>query len=391
MNYKISSYIKIALFYLFRLFPLQNKIVATTFKGKKYGDNPQYILEALYSIDPQIDFVWLKDQTCAYELPRWLRAVSYKMTIRTIYEMATAKVWIDTHRLRSYIRKRKKQVFIETWHGGLGIKKIENDVTEFKMMSWLTDEIVTTNKLANVFISQSEHLSSIYRNAFGYQGVIWKCGYPKNDIIINGIEKNCKERIRNLYQLYDKKLFLYAPSFRDYFGQKIDESIYKVDYAKLQEALEKRFGGNWAILVRWHPLYALEISQVYYFENVIDVTSYPDMQELIILADAMMSDYSSCLFDGALRNIPCFTFATDFDAFKKERGVYFEMEDLPFPYAKDNDELMSNIEKYNHEIYLKRWEEFKKRTGLVETGHASKDIAFKIKNIIDGEKVTWKN
>ena len=391
MNYKISSYIKIALFYLFRLFPLQNKIVATTFKGKKYGDNPQYILEALYSIDPQIDFVWLKDQTCSYELPRWLRAVSYKMTIRTIYEMATAKVWIDTHRLRSYIRKRKKQVFIETWHGGLGIKKIENDVTEFKMMSWLTDEIVTTNKLANVFISQSEHLSSIFRNAFGYQGVIWKCGYPKNDIIINGIEKNSKERIRNLYQLNDKKLFLYAPSFRDYFGQKIDESIYKVDFAKLQEALVKRFGGNWAILVRWHPLYAFEISQVYHFENVIDVTSYPDMQELIILADAMMSDYSSCLFDGALRNIPCFTFATDFDAFKKERGVYFEMEDLPFPYAKDNDELMSNIENYNHEVYLERWEEFKKKTGLVETGHASEDIAFKIKNIIDGEKVTWKN
>ena len=191
------------------------------------------------------------------------------------------------------------------------------------------------------------------------------------------------------------KIILYAPTFRDSIELtgKMDFSVYGIDFERLKMAVEHKFGGEWSVIVKWHPFLAnyaqSEVGAK--GKDCIDATQYNDMQDLIIASDIVISDYSSCIFDAALRNIPCFTFATDFDAFKKERGVYFEMEDLPFPYAKDNDELMSNIENYNHEVYLERWEEFKKKTGLVETGHASEDIAFKIKNIIDGEKVTWKN
>ena len=104
------------------------------------------------------------------------------------------------------------------------------------------------------------------------------------------------------------------------------------------------------------------------------------------------ADYSSCIFDAALRRIPCFTYATDFDQYKyEERGVYYEMEELPFPYAKNNDELEQNVRTFDMEDYLKKWDAFAVRMGLKETGHAAKDIAEKMADFLNGKKVTWNN
>ena len=108
--------------------------------------------------------------------------------------------------------------------------------------------------------------------------------------------------------------------------------------------------------------------------------------------DVMISDYSSCIFDAALRRIPCFTYATDFEQYKnEERGVYYEMEELPFPYATNNDELEQNIKVFNEKNYLQKWDAFTVRMGLNETGHAAKDIAEKMIALLQGKPVEWKN
>ena len=123
--------------------------------------------------------------------------------------------------------------------------------------------------------------------------------------------------------------------------------------------------------------------------NVIDATSYPEMQDLILASDVFLSDYSSGIFDAALREIPCFTYATDFDEYKKDRGVYYEMDELPFPYAKNNEELINHILNYDHDAYINKWKQFAKRTGLFETGHAADDISNKIIDIMNGKKIDW--
>lgn len=388
----IYSLPKVALFFLFRIFPLQNKIVGATMRGRKYGDNPQFIFEELKKLDSNIDFVWLKANGYEYNLPAWIRGVPYTLTIKTIYELATAKVWIDTHRLRASIRKRKSQVFIETWHGGLGIKKIEGDIPEVLSNPWDMAEIKNTSKLADVFISNSDHLSKIYRRAFFYKGNIYKCGYPKNDILINPTNDISLRVKKELGLALNKKILLYAPTFRPEFGYCIEQdfSVYDINYQKLKETVTKKWGGEWDILVKWHPTMIPYVKRFVHLDSdVRDVTTYNDMQALICSTDVIISDYSSCIFDAALRDIPCFTFATDFEDYKKDRGVYYKMEDLPFPYAKSNEELINNILHYNHEDYLKQWNFFKKRTGLIETGCAGKDIAKKIKSYMDGISVIW--
>lgn len=391
IKHRISIFYCNFLFAVFHLFPLQDKIVATTFKGKKYGDNPQYIYERIHECLPCIKLLWLKDKRSKdYSLPTWIQPIEYRLRLRTLYHVATAKVLIDTHRYPLWIKKRAGQLFIETWHGGLGLKKIEGDVPAFKKIKVIMDEVEHTNKLSDVFISQSDHLSNIFRRAFGYKGIIWKCGYPKNDMLF-GDKELTVNKVRSFFRIPNHfSLFMYAPSFRDSFYEHIDVSVYDVDFEKLKASLETKFGGSWAILVHWHPLFAEQIkSNNMMQKGVIDVTSYSDMQELILASDIVMSDYSSCIFDAALRDIPCFTFATDFEAYKAERGVYYEMEELPFPYARNNEELIKNVMNYDHNAYIQRWKAFKIRTGLHETGHASVDIANKIMEHLSGKKVVW--
>lgn len=387
----VKECVKILLFKLFGVFPINNnKIVATTMRGRKYGDNPQYIVEHIKKKYPQADVVWLTAKGYECNAPSWIRKVPYAFNLKMLYELCTAKIWIDTHRLRTCVVKRKKQVFVETWHGGLGIKKIEGDIKRVADSSWEMKEISTTTKYADVFISNSDHLTKIYRRAFKYQGPILKCGYPKNDMLVNNNIVIEKKKLFNISE--QTKIALYAPTYRERFawGDNDDFSVYDINFIKLKEALKKRFGGDWVIFVKWHPTMIPYIqNKGIHLDGVTDLTSFNDMQSLLCVINVIISDYSSCLFDAALREIPCFTFATDFEEYKSKQGTYFEMEELPFPYAKNNEELFNNIIAFDYQEFLKKWHQFKIITGLHETGHATEDISSKIVELMKGKIIDW--
>ncbi len=386
---KLIRFSCIPLYYICRLFPLQNKIVATTFRGRKFGDNPQYIYEELYKLSKNIDFVWLKNPEYNYDLPPYVRPVSFYRQWKKTYEYATAKVWINTHRMEYNIRKRKKQLFIETWHGGLGIKKIEGDVAEVLTYKNSIAEIQNTSRMANLFISNSDHLTKIYRRAFAYKGKIWKCGYPKNDsLFANSLP--IQKKIKEYFHLdLETKIFFYAPTFRDSLEKDgvFEREPYEIDFSRVRSVLNKRFEGNWVVLVRWHPVMLNKVGSVkdFYGDDVIDASYYPDMQELVLACDAMLSDYSSCIFDAAMLLKPCFMYATDFEKYVGRRGVYYTLDELPFSYAKNQEELEKNLDEFNKKIYLEKWNAFALTTGLHETGHAAKDIATVIYKFIQGD------
>lgn len=381
------------LFRLFCVFPVRNKIIGNTMRGRKFGDNPQYVFEALHQLNSDIDFVWLVDKRFQVDLPNWVRPVYYNNVFRLLFEMATAKVYINSHVYGMGWHKRKGQIVIETFHGGLGIKKINFDVAHVRETPRLAKSIINTCKISDVFISQSEHLSNLYRRAFGYKGPIYKCGYPKNDKLL----KPCPEIPANVRRHFgisgNDKIVLYAPTFRDSFEKngEMDFSVYGIDFTRMKSAFEKKFGGTWTVMVKWHPILAnyVKDKDVGRSKDYLDATQYNDMQDLIIASDAVVSDYSSCIFDAALREIPCFTFATDFEEYKKDRGVYYEMDELPFPYAKNNDELESNVVNFDEKAYLENWNTFKDRMGLKETGYAAMDIAKKINEFIETGCVSW--
>ena len=382
----------IALFYLLRVFPIKkNKVVATAFGGIRYGDNQKPMLEALHEICPETDIVWVKGRGYEYELPEWIRYV-YPWTPRWFYEYATAKIWTNNCMIPDYFLKRKGQLYIETWHGGLGIKRVFGDIQSRLAQKYKKQYKIMAN-LADVFISNSDHLSAIYRNVLCYNGPIWKCGYPMNDILFTENAQITEKVKKTLNIPATNKVLLYAPTHRDKFVTegRVDDNVFFSNFTDLRQSLSQRFGGEWTILLRWHQSQMKMLSGIIIPSNVVNATSYPDMQELLMATDVMMSDYSSCIFDAAMRRIPCFIYASDYNEYKKYRGVYYEMEELPFPYAKNNDEMEQNMKAFDMDDYLKKWDAFAIRMGLNETGHSAKDIAQKMADFLNGKTVEWPN
>ena len=370
--------VSFGMYLVLRPFPLRKQIIASTFNGTKYGDNPEYIYELFYQRHPQIPLIWLVDKGKQYDVPDYVIPYVCSMGIacwKRFYIYYRSLVWIDTHHIDKYLFKRKSQLFIETWHGGLGIKKIEGDVDRYKNNFFQMQKVQSTSRKANVFISNSNHLTNIYRNAFGYKGEILKCGYPKNDILIKHNNVNVGEIKKNIGISTKAKMILYAPTFRaasEYRGF-INEEIYKIDVNLLLNKMRSFTGEEWVFVVRWHPFMANEIdaSSLFNCRYVVDSTNYPDMQKLILASDIFVSDYSSCIFDAAIAGKPCFIYAKDFDEYVGERGAYYTLKELPFTYADNTMDLIDNIVHFSKDDYLRRWNGFKRMTGLTENGNAS--------------------
>ena len=369
---RIEYGLTVALFHLFRLFPLQDKVVASNFSGKRYGDNTKAVYEYLRSKGEGIRLVWVVKKPCRYPLPRGIEGICRDNVFSFAYHYATAKVWIDTHVLPASVRKRKGQMFIETWHGGLGIKRIFNQRNDSSEIVGELADVRHMDRLADLFISNSDHLSRVYREALGYEGPIWKCGYPKNDRLL-GDPTDARERVRRELGLpRDARILVYAPTFR---GPETTGDPCDVAAAEVLRALIDRFGGQWYFLIRLHPIAKRDgLGAFPWGDTVRDVTDYPDFQELVLGCDAFLSDYSSGIFDAALLQKPCFVYAKDFEDYKNRNGVYYELEELPFPCAFTNEGLAENIRRYDREQFLQKWSAFAERTGLHETGRASEEV-----------------
>ena len=374
------------------LLPLRRAVVATDTFGKVYGDNTQVLAEKIKQLSPETEVVWIKNANSRYHVADGIKVVSWSKglkNLRAIYQYATARIWLDTHTFEPFLRKRKGQLVINTWHGGLGIKKIGTDIEEKAQENRLNDRLIHSVELTDLMISNSVHLTRVLRNAVHYYGPIWECGYPKNDYLLNTEPTETKATIQQHFHIpTDHKILLYAPTFREYKNKQNHSNIYGLDYKTVQESLQSRFGGSWSIIVRYHPLINKKDLPIFPDEaGIHDGTDYPYIQPLILIADAFMTDYSSGIFDAALRKIPCFLFALDYRQYLTEHGLYYCYDELPFPSAQSNIELQKIIKNYNEEIWLSKWNHFSQKVGLKETGHATDDISEIIVAFLNGNKV----
>ena len=165
---------------LFNLFPIDTKkVVVSNFWGKGYNDNPKYVIEKLHKMYPEIKIVWLlKDMKT--EMPQYIKKVKYK-SIKSIYEYSTAIIWIDNSRKQYFPPKRKKQKYIQLWHGGISMKKIEAAAAD-KLDNSYIKMAKKDSKAIDYAISNSSYRTNIFKNDFWYDGKILEYGSPRNDI-----------------------------------------------------------------------------------------------------------------------------------------------------------------------------------------------------------------
>ena len=375
---KLSYLAHVILFYLFRIFPVKNnKVVFTNFLGKGYGCNPKYICEELLKSKKQYDIVWVVNDMNT-PLPSGIRKVE-NGSLKWIYELCTAKVWVNNTRFLGFVRKRNNQYYIQTWHGDNGIKKVENDAGAALDPTYKRSAI-NDSKMADLFVSGTKWFGALVKESFWYDGEVDYSGYPRRDIFYKDPSElgNLKT---DMGINEDSKILFYAPTFRKN-QEELGLSIFMLDWENLLDAAQKRFGGIWVGAIRLHPNISHLANQLNLPENVYNLSDYPDIQEILAVSDICISDYSSTSIDFAVIKKPAFIYAPDFEDYKNDRDLYYSFEELPFKIAQNQKDLADNILNFNEEEYkVEHKKFFVDKIQLEEDGTASNCIANRIAEI----------
>lgn len=373
-------------FYIFRLCPIRKKkIVFCCIEGTTgYTCNPKYIAEELIRRDEGYELVWLVNDM-SKEFPGEIRKVRNTLWNRA-YHLTTAHFWIDNSRKQLEARKRKGQVYIQTWHAKLGFKPTCLDRrASFSKIAYLVSR--HDSDMIDYVLSNSKWYDDTLPTGMIYSGPVLRTGSPRCDILVNNREKQRRE-IRERYGLpLNVGIMMYAPTFRG-GSQGTDREIAAnqghPDYGRVTEVLEKRFGQPWYILLRLHPQLVARNMDVPYKTNkrVIDVSRVDDMYEILAGCDAFMTDYSSAAFDAAVMETPVFIYADDYAEYETERGrLLWDLRKLPFPLAVNNDELEAQITGFDEIRYRRELGMLFQETEMAEDGKAARRVADKIKEL----------
>ncbi len=379
------------LFYLFRIFPVQKKkIVFCCIEGTTgYTCNPKYIAEELIRQDEGYELIWLVNDR-AKQFPAGIRAVHNTLWNRA-YHLTTARVWIDNSRKQLEARKRKGQLYIQTWHAKLGFKPTCLDRGEsFSRIAYLVSK--HDSEMIDYLLSNSKWYDDTLPTGMLYDGPVLRTGSPRCDILVKaGNDTAYKAKMRacimelsGMERLTEKaapvRFMMYAPTFRggsQRTKREVETRGSFPDFGRITDNLKKKFGGEWVILLRLHPqLVAGRQGRADAGrKNAVDVSRVDDMYELLAGCDAFMTDYSSAAFDAAVMKIPVFLYCDDYREYEAERGrLLWDLEKLPFPLALDEEELEDRILGFHEEEYRAGLQELFETVEMLEDGKAAERV-----------------
>lgn len=348
------------------------KVVFISFGGKSYSDNPRAISEKLNEMCPKYEIVWLfnNPEEKRKIVPDYVRCVKAGSFI-ALKELATAKFWVDnfTKPLATY--KSSKQVYIQTWHGDRGFKKVLYDSPFIsKEMKFIESEI------CDIVLSGSNYADKVYETAFHYTGKILKFGCPRNDVLIINDYKKARVIKEKLNINVNTKILFYTPTLRREAASKHTlQPMGDIDWQATLKTLEKKTSNDWICLVRAHSAVKGLSGIPKDFSKMIDVTSYEDISDLLLISDLLITDYSSSAGDFALLDRPIILFQNDVDDYiKYDRTFYFDLDKSPYMIAKDQNDLVKIIEEVDWDNVPQNCKEILNFYGTVETGKASEKV-----------------
>ncbi|MBE6738523.1 MAG: CDP-glycerol--glycerophosphate glycerophosphotransferase [Ruminococcaceae bacterium] len=353
-----------------------NKLFVMTFDNG-YNCNPRYIVEEILRQNLPIDIVWAGDKNSikSGEFPSKVRVVKCK-SFEMYEEQASAKIWLDNGLSCIWYNmpKKKNQYYINTWHGSMGIKKLHGDAQWMALAKKF-------KKVTDYMVANSAFEEEVYRTTFWPKTPILKCGHARNDVLFE--KENFAKMREDVAQYFEtdtnKKFLLYAPTFRD----NGDISCFNIDYEKLKKSLEEKYGGEWVILVRMHFKNRSEVKSFEPSDWLKDAGKYPDMQKLIAVADFGITDYSSWAYDYVLTRRPMVLYAPDVKKYQKGRGLYYPLEETPFPIVHNNKELAEEILNFDENKYQSDIDKFLEARGCYEEGTAARQVVEHIKKLMN--------
>lgn len=387
---KIISKIIYILYHLtYKLVSIDNKtVIFISFHGRGYSDNPKAIYEEMRNDERFKDykFIWaIKHHKKANLKIEGAKIIEY-YSIPYFYYMSKAKYWIFNCKMPTYISKKKNQIYLQTWHG-TPLKRLGHDIqvdkdTTFYRSQMSADEMYKTYDIDvaryNYMISPNTFCTKIFQSAFAIdRNRLIETGYPRNDILSNASREDAVAIKQMLNIPLDKKVLLYAPTWRD--NQYVTKGYtfqLEADFHKWKDVL----GDEYVLLFKPHYLIINEYKKDTSLEGFLySIDASVDISSLYIIADALITDYSSVFFDYAILNRPIYFYMYDIESYKEElRGFYIDIyKDLPGTIYEKEEMMLDDIS--NHVYNYEKLKEFNAYFNNHEDGNASKrviDIVF---------------
>lgn len=370
----------IFIYHLFLKLPVNNRIIFfESSVGRNYSSNPKYVYEEMVrrGLDQEYLCVWSLEDT-SLEIPGNAKKVKRARLIY-LYYLARAKIWVCDTRLPAFVVKRPETTYIQLWHG-TPLKKLAVDLDVLTMSEGmkLTEYKHLFRKNTETWdylISQSDYTTQKFKSCFDFKKEILEIGFPRNDILF---QKNDEKSINDLKKKFglpdDKKIILYAPTWRD--DQFHENGIYKFVSPLDFDLLQNELGDTHIILVKLHYLVKDSLDWSKYKGFVYECDHLWDIQELYLISDMLVTDYSSVMFDYGLLRRPMIIYAYDFENYRDTlRGFYFNIfDEFPGPIVDDSPALVDSIKNYNFNDNQNKYKLFLDKFTSFDKGNASSKI-----------------
>ena len=364
----------------FKLLPVNRKrVLLINDMSSYYSDNLKYVGNELRYLNKRIEILYaVHDNKCGQVLDEMGIKVVQLNSLKYFFYAMTSRVLVTNSGGISYLPLKKNQYVINTWHGGGAYKVAGIDMYEDSRL--FRKDLLLASSNTNVFLSTNKKFTcELSRALLIPKKKFWEIGMPRNDKLLN-IDKNREKRIKIAIGIKpEEKLVLYAPTYRkpdDNYYKKSIAIKYDIDSHLVCKALKERFGGEWVFAYRLHP--CVENRGEYIVDGALDLSDYPDMQELLEASDVLINDFSSSFWDFMLTKKPCFMYAKDLEHYVKTTRVYTPVEEWPFPKSRNNSELMKSILEFDVEQYSLACKKHYEKLGGCESGCATKKVCNRI-------------
>ena len=369
---------------LYRFVSVDDKqVIFISFHGRGYSDNPRAIYEAMIQ-DPRWQgyrFIWFIKHHKKKGLQIPGAEIKEYFSFSYFYHLSKAKFWVVNCKLPLYICKKPEQVYLQTWHG-TPLKRLAHDIdvaedTTFYRSAVSYEQMCHSYDVDvaryNYMISPNAFCTEVFPHAFGIDPQrLVETGYPRNDFIVNATQEQILSIKKRLQLPMDKKIILYAPTWRDNsyvsagytFELKADFRLWK-----------KILGEDFIVLFKPHYLIINKYQDDPSLKGFLySIPAAAEINELYVISDVLITDYSSVFFDYAILKRPMYFYMYDLENYASDlRGFYLDItKDLPGKIYRSEEKLCQDIQAGVYD--RSKLDDFSKRFNNLDDGHASKRV-----------------
>ena len=358
---------------LLHVFPVKrNKIFFSAYEGKQFACNPKalFLYMKKQGLLEKMQVIWEYNGKSTALAKRHVTSCRHN-SLSYFYHIMTSRYVITNSGVTASIPLRKEQICVNTWHAGGAFKKFGADISG-EVNGTDVYALGVAAKQTDYFISSNTLFSeNVARTLMLGREKILDIGLPRNDVFFDPAKlQRIRSKVREKYGVKEEDfLVLYAPTFRGNSGEDRLQTRDSVD-KDLEEAIREKTGKKPVFFLRRHYYHREEEK----YSSYINVSAYPDMQDLLAAADMLITDYSSAMWDFALTGKPCLLYVPDLDDYIAQRGFYTEPEDWPGILCKSVPELSRAVRYFDRDRYKKKLDTYFTLTGSCESGEGCKKI-----------------